>query len=151
MLILIIFILIFAGLVVHNGAVLDISKLLEQIRRSEKTREDTEVQLVDLRRENTDLQRNQSRANDKIKEQSADIKSCTRKLIDAEQNLREITVSIKKRGEAKADIYIMKFFLQKKSNEYFSTLSSVYDRVSVVIHRTEAKRSSSITSSRRGR
>ncbi|XP_055525517.1 cell division cycle and apoptosis regulator protein 1-like isoform X2 [Wyeomyia smithii] len=112
------------GLVMHNGSVFDIPKILEQIRHSEKTREDTEVLLVDLRRENTDLQKSHNRANDKIKEQSADIKSYTRKLIDAEQNLREIT---------------------KKSHEYFSTLSSVYDRVSAVIHRTEAKRSSSIT------
>ncbi|XP_053682207.1 cell division cycle and apoptosis regulator protein 1-like [Sabethes cyaneus] len=117
------------GLVVHNGAVLDIPKLLEQIRRSEKACEDAEVQLVDLRHENTDLLKTHGKANDKIKEQAADIKSYNRKLVDAEQNLREMT---------------------KRSNEYFSTLSSVYDRVSIIVHRTDAKRSSSSTSSKRG-
>ncbi|XP_058835786.1 cell division cycle and apoptosis regulator protein 1-like [Topomyia yanbarensis] len=117
-----------SGLVVHNGALLDVPKLLEQMRRSEKTREDSEVLLQDFRRLNADLQKNNSRANDQIKDQASDIKYLTRKLIDAEQNLREIT---------------------KKSNEYFSTLSNVYDRVSTVMHRSESKRSSSITSSKR--
>lgn len=117
------------GLVVHNGGVLDVPKLLEQMRRSEKSREGIEQLLVDLRRQNSELVKSNSRANEKIKDQSADIKSITRKLIDAEQSLRDTT---------------------KKSNEYFSTLSSVYDRVSVVIHRADPKRSSSITSSKRG-
>ncbi|XP_055630260.1 cell division cycle and apoptosis regulator protein 1-like [Toxorhynchites rutilus septentrionalis] len=116
------------GLVVHNGGVLDIPKMLEQIKRSEKIREDTELLLIDLRRQNADLLKNNNRANDKIKDQSADLKSLSRKLIDAEHNLRELT---------------------KKANEYFSTLSSVYDRVSVVMNRSEGKRSSSISSSKR--
>lgn len=117
------------GLVLHNGGVLDIPKLLEQMRRTEKAREDTEQLLIDLRRQNTDLTKSQSRSNERVKDQAADIKSLTRKLVDAEQNLRDIT---------------------KKSNEYFSTLSNVYDRVSVVMHRADPKRSSSISSSRRG-
>ncbi|KXJ73619.1 hypothetical protein RP20_CCG015407 [Aedes albopictus] len=117
------------GLVSHNGGVLDIPKLLEQMRRTEKAREDTEQLLIDLRRQVSDLTKSQSRSNEKVKDQAADIKSLTRKLVDAEQNLREIT---------------------KKSNEYFSTLSSVYDRVSVVMHRADPKRSSSISSSKRG-
>lgn len=117
------------GLVLHNGGVLDIPKLLEQMRRTEKAREDTEQLLIDLRRQVSDLTKSQSRSNEKAKDQAADIKSLTRKLVDAEQNLREIT---------------------KKSNEYFSTLSSVYDRVSVVMHRADPKRSSSISSSKRG-
>ncbi|XP_058468218.1 cell division cycle and apoptosis regulator protein 1-like [Malaya genurostris] len=117
------------GLVVHNGALLDVPKLLEQIRRSDKAREDTEVLLADFRRLNADLQKSNTRSNDKIKDQSSDIKNLTRKLIDAEQHLRDIT---------------------KKSNEYFSTLSNVYDRVSMVMHRSESKRSSSITSLKRG-
>lgn len=117
------------GLVLHHGGVLDIPKLLEQMRHTEKAREDTEQLLIDLRRQNSDLTKSNNRSNERIKDQSADIKSLTRKLVEAEQNLRELT---------------------KKSNEYFSTLSSVYDRVSVVMQRSESKRSSSITSSRRG-
>ncbi|XP_062536508.1 cell division cycle and apoptosis regulator protein 1-like [Armigeres subalbatus] len=117
------------GLVLHNGGVLDIPKLLEQMRRTEKAREDADQLLIDLRKQNLDLTKSQTRSNDKIKDQAGDIKSLTRKLVDAEQNLRDVT---------------------KKSNEYFSTLSSVYDRVSVVMHRADPKRSSSISSSRRG-
>lgn len=82
-----------AGLVSHNGGVLDIPKLLEQMRRTEKAREDTEQLLIDLRRQVSDLTKSQSRSNEKVKDQAADIKSLTRKLVDAEQNLREITVS----------------------------------------------------------
>ncbi|XP_055603785.1 cell division cycle and apoptosis regulator protein 1-like [Uranotaenia lowii] len=118
-----------SGLVVHKGAVIDISKLLEQMRQSEKSREDTSILLTDIRRQNADLQKNAGRANEKIKDQSSDIKTLTKKLIEAEQNLRDVT---------------------KKSNEYFSTLSNVYDRVSVIVHRPERKRSTSISSSRRG-
>lgn len=117
------------GLVMYNGGVIDVSKLLEQMQQAEKSRENIEQSVVDLRRQNADLLKSNTRATEKIKDQSADIKSLARKLIDAEQNLRETT---------------------KKSNEYFSTLSNVYDRVSVVIHRSESKRSSSITSSKRG-
>lgn len=117
-----------SGLVVHNGGVLDIPKMLEQMRRSEKAREDTEILLVELRRQNSELLKGNSRSNEKIKDQGTELKTLQRKLVDSEQNLREY---------------------MKKSNDYFSTLSNVYDRVSTVIHRADPKRSSSITSSKR--
>lgn len=125
-----------SGFVVHNGGVVNVSKLLEQMRRLEKSHEEAELLLVDLRKHNAELTRNNSRANEKIKEQTVDIKNTTKKLTDTEQNLREIT---------------------RKYNEYYSTVSNIYDRVSLVLNRTptpsnrtELKRSSSITSSKRG-
>lgn len=117
-----------SGLVVHNGGVLDIPKILEQMRRFEKAREDTEILLVELRRQNSELLKGNTRSNEKIKDQGTELKTLQRKLVDSEQNLREY---------------------MKKSNDYFSTLSNVYDRVSTVIHRADPKRSSSITSSKR--
>ncbi|KAL9694754.1 hypothetical protein quinque_014039 [Culex quinquefasciatus] len=120
-----------SGIVAHNGSVVNIPKLLEQMRRLEKSREEAELLLVDLRKQNTELTRSNARANEKIKDQSTDLKNTAKKLAETEQNLREIT---------------------RKYNEYFSTVSNIYDRVSLVLNRTESssKRSSSITSSKRG-
>uniref|UniRef100_A0A1Q3F266 Putative cell division cycle and apoptosis regulator protein 1 n=1 Tax=Culex tarsalis TaxID=7177 RepID=A0A1Q3F266_CULTA len=120
-----------SGIVVHNGGVVNIPKLLEQMRRLEKSREEAELLLVDLRKQNTELSRSNARANEKIKDQGTDLKNTTKKLAETEQNLREIT---------------------RKYNEYYSTVSNIYDRVSLVLNRTEStsKRSSSITSSKRG-
>lgn len=118
-----------SGVVAHNGGVVNIPKLLEQMRRLEKSREEAELLLVDLRKQNSELTRSNARANEKIKDQSTDLKNTAKKLADAEQNLRETT---------------------RKYNEYYSTVSNIYDRVSLVLNRTESKRSSSITSSKRG-
>lgn len=114
-----------SDVVVHNGGVINIPKLLEQMRRLEKSREETELLLVDLRKQNADLIKSNARANEKIKDQSTDLKNTSKKLTETEQNLREIT---------------------RKYNEYYSTVSNIYDRVSLVL----AKRSSSISSSKRG-
>lgn len=118
-----------SDIVVHNGSVVNIPKLLEQMRRLEKSREETELLLVDLRKQNADLTKSNARANEKIKDQSTDLKNTSKKLAETEQNLREIT---------------------RKYNEYYSTVSNIYDRVSLVMNRTETKRSSSISSSKRG-
>lgn len=118
-----------SDIVVHNGSVVNIPKLLEQMRRLEKSREETELLLVDLRKQNADLTKSNARANEKIKDQSTDLKNTSKKLAETEQNLREIT---------------------RKYNEYYSTVSNIYDRVSLVLNRTETKRSSSISSSKRG-
>lgn len=118
-----------SDIVVHNGSIVNIPKLLEQMRRLEKSREEAELLLVDLRKQNADLTKSNARANEKIKDQSTDLKNTSKKLAETEQNLREIT---------------------RKYNEYYSTVSNIYDRVSLVLNRTETKRSSSISSSKRG-
>lgn len=117
-----------SGIVVHNGGVVNVPKLIEQMRRLEKSREETELLLVDLRKQNVELTRSNARANEKIKDQGADLKNTIKKLAETEQNLREIT---------------------RKYNEYYSTVSNIYDRVSLVLNRP-SHRSSSITSSKRG-
>lgn len=62
------------------------------MRRLEKSREEAELLLVDLRKQNTELTRSNARANEKIKDQSTDLKNTAKKLAETEQNLREITV-----------------------------------------------------------
>lgn len=62
------------------------------MRRLERSREEAELLLVDLRKQNAELSRSNARANEKIKDQGADLKNTAKKLAETEQNLREITV-----------------------------------------------------------
>lgn len=82
-----------SGLVQFNGGLFDIKKLLEQMKRSEVARENTEKILVELRLKNTELTTSNSRNSSKIKDLNSDLKSITRKLLDTEQNLSTTTVS----------------------------------------------------------
>lgn len=81
-------------LVLYKGGLIDIEKLLEQMKRSEKAREETEKMLVELRKTNGELAASHTKAKDKIKDLQSDVKSYTRKLGDAEQNLSSTNVSL---------------------------------------------------------
>ncbi|GAB0092404.1 cell division cycle and apoptosis regulator protein 1 [Sergentomyia squamirostris] len=106
-----------SGLVVlKNGVVVDVEKLLTQMNRSEKALEDTEKMLLDTRKQVADLQASNSKANNKIKDLSSDLKSVTRKL-----NETEVTLSN----------------TQRKAGEYHAVLSSVQDRVGAVLTRND--------------
>lgn len=83
-----------AGMVSFKGALIDIEKLLDQLKRSEKARDDTEQLLVDLRRSNLDLTTNNERSNKKIKDLQSDVKSYSRKLNDLEQSLNSVNVGV---------------------------------------------------------
>lgn len=83
-----------AHMVMHKGALIDIEKLLQQLKRSEKAREETELRLVELTKTNTDLQTSSSKAKDKVKDLQSDLKSCNRKLSDFEATLSSTNVSI---------------------------------------------------------
>lgn len=80
--------------VLHNGCFIDIDKLLDQLARSEKTRERTEELLVDLRKSNTELKATNAKAKDKIKDLEKEVKNCGRLLNDAEQSLSVTNVSL---------------------------------------------------------
>lgn len=81
-------------MVSYKGSFIDIEKLLDQMKRSEKARNDTEQLLVDLRKTNGDLTSSNSRAKDKIRDLQSDVKSYSRKLTDAEQSLSSALVNI---------------------------------------------------------
>lgn len=100
------------GLIMFNGGLIDLTKLMEQMNKSDRAREDTEKLLVDLRKQNSDLEASNHKANSKIKDLSSDLKSSNRKLTDTESSLNS---------------------LQKKSNEYYSVLSNVQDKISSVL------------------
>lgn len=80
-------------MVMHKGALVDIEKLLQQLNRSEKAREESELRLCDLLKSNSDLQSSNSKAKDKIKDLQSELKSCNRKVSDAESSLSSANVS----------------------------------------------------------
>lgn len=82
-----------SAMVAYKGGFVDIEKLLEQMRRSEKARTDTEQLLVDLRRQNAELTSGAVRSKEKIRDLQSDVKSYSRKLGDAEQSLSGTQVS----------------------------------------------------------
>lgn len=83
-----------AHMVMHKGALIDIEKLLQQLKRSEKAREETELRLVELTKTNTDLQTSSSKAKDKVKDLQSELKTYNRKLGDVEASLSSTNVSI---------------------------------------------------------
>lgn len=80
-------------MVMHKGALIDVEKLLQQLNRSEKAREETELRLIELAKTNADLQSNSSKAKDKIKDLQSELKSCNRKISDADSSLSSANVS----------------------------------------------------------
>lgn len=80
-------------MVSYKGGLVDIEKLMEQMRRSEKARDETEQLLVDLRKTNTWLVTTNTRSKDKIKDLQSSLKSSNRKLSDTEQQLSSVNVS----------------------------------------------------------
>lgn len=99
------------GLVQFNGSLVNIQQLLEQMRRSESARENTERILVDLRQKNGELTTSNTRNEKRIKDLNSDLKSMSRKLQDAESNLSSATVSL---------FYILslRHLLNKKINHF---------------------------------
>lgn len=82
------------GLVQFNGTLINVQQLLEQMRRAEVARENTEKILIDLRQNNSDLTSSNSRHEKRIKDLNSDLKSVSRKLQDAESSLSSATVSV---------------------------------------------------------
>uniref|UniRef100_A0A1B0CCS2 DBC1/CARP1 catalytically inactive NUDIX hydrolase domain-containing protein n=1 Tax=Lutzomyia longipalpis TaxID=7200 RepID=A0A1B0CCS2_LUTLO len=99
-----------------NGGIVDVEKLVGQMQRTDKALEESEKQLIDLRKQISDLQSANSKANTKIKDLSSDLRSVSRKLNDTEQTLGTT---------------------QKRCNEYYSILSTINDRVSPVFAKAE--------------
>lgn len=80
-------------MVMHKGALIDVEKLIQQFNRSEKAREETELRLTELTRTYSELQSSSSKSKDKIKDLQSELKSCNRKMSDAESSLSAANVS----------------------------------------------------------
>lgn len=79
-------------MVAYKGSFVDIAKLLDQMKRSEMARTDTEQLLVDLRKTNADLLSSNTRYKDKIWDLQSNVKSYSRQLSEAEQSLSSTQV-----------------------------------------------------------
>lgn len=79
-------------MVMYKGALIDIEKLLYQMQRSEKAREETELRLIELTKVNQEHEAKTAKAKDKIKDLQSELKGCNRKLGDAESNWSSVNV-----------------------------------------------------------
>lgn len=82
----------FLGLVTFRGALVDVSKLIAQLDRSDRARADTESRMVDLKNENVKLTDKYNKSNTIIKNLSSEIKECKDKLKNSEEMLDKVTV-----------------------------------------------------------
>lgn len=80
-------------LIMYKGALIDIEKMMNQMKRSEAARANIEQRLVEITKNNQELELNNAKTKEKLKDMQSDLKSTNRKLHDAEQNLSNITVS----------------------------------------------------------
>lgn len=138
-------------MVMHNGALIDVAKLMQQIAQAELAREQTEQRINELIRANGDLQSSGARAKDKIKDLQSELKSSNRKLTEAESNLSGASVCSTcdfvqfNRVDHYPPYFLFSEF-QKKNTEYHSILSGVYDKVSpmFVKHERASKKDSAL-------
>lgn len=79
-------------MVMHKGALIDVAKLLQQLNRSEKAREETELRLTELTKTHAELQSTSSKSRDKIKDLQSELKSCNRKINDSDNSLLSANV-----------------------------------------------------------
>lgn len=80
------------NMVMHKGALIDVAKLLQQLNRSEKAREETEIRLTEVTRTHNELLSSNSKAKDKIKDLQSELKSCSRRVSDAESSFNSTNV-----------------------------------------------------------
>lgn len=72
---------------------IDVEKMLKQIKRLEQSRDETDKILANLRKQSGDLQTSNEKAQSKIKELNSDLKSSTRKISDLEGQLSTTNVN----------------------------------------------------------
>lgn len=80
-------------MVMHKGALIDVAKLLQQLNRSEKAREETELRLTELNKTHSELQSSSSKSKDKIKDLQSELKNVNRKMNEVESTLSSSSVS----------------------------------------------------------
>ncbi|KAL3278362.1 hypothetical protein HHI36_013691 [Cryptolaemus montrouzieri] len=75
------------GMVIFQGALIDVSKLLSQLERSDKARIETESRLVNLKNDNSKLNEKYDKTNQSIKRVTSELKEYKDKLRSAEDTL----------------------------------------------------------------
>lgn len=82
------------GIVMYKGSLLDVEKLVSQLKRSEKARLDTEDRMMELQHELTVINEKSTKQTSNIKGLSEDLKMYKDKLRGTEEKLKKVSVSM---------------------------------------------------------
>lgn len=82
------------GIVMYKGSLLDVEKLVSQLKRSEKARLDTEDKMMELQHELTIVNEKSAKQINNIKNLSDDLKTYKDKLRGTDDKLKKVSVSI---------------------------------------------------------
>lgn len=83
-----------SGIVMYKGSLLDVEKLVIQLKRSEKARLDTEDRMMELQHELTVVNEKSTKQTNSIKGLSEDLKMYKDKLRSSDEKLKKASVSI---------------------------------------------------------
>lgn len=81
------------GIVMYKGSLLDVEKLVSQLKRSEKARLDTEDRMMELQHEVTVINEKCAKQTNSIKGLSEDLKMYKDKLRGTEEKFKKVSVS----------------------------------------------------------
>lgn len=81
------------GFVMFKGSLLDVEKLVSQLKRSEKARLDTEERMMELQHELTIVNEKSTKQTNNIKALSEDLKMYKDKLRNTDEKLKKVSVS----------------------------------------------------------
>ena len=80
----------------YKGGLLDVDKLMSQLKRSEKARTDTEQKMISLKQELTSVKDTATKSASTVKDLTSELRDIKEKLQLTEQNLAEAKVSFEK-------------------------------------------------------
>ena len=83
---------VYDGFVMYKGSLLDIEKLVSQLKRSEKARVDTEARMMEIQHELTAVSDKSSKQSNTIKDLSDDLKGYKDKLRSTDDKLKKTSV-----------------------------------------------------------
>ena len=81
------------GFVVYKGSLLDVEKLVNQLKRSENARVDTETRMLEIQHELTAISEKCGKQSNTIKDLSDDLRSYKDKLKNTDDKLKKVSVS----------------------------------------------------------
>ena len=82
------------GFVIYKGSLLDIGKLVDQLKRTEKALLQTETKLIEVQHENNILNDKSNKKSNTIKDLSEEVKSFKDKSRNDDEKLKKVMVNI---------------------------------------------------------
>ncbi|KAF2900664.1 hypothetical protein ILUMI_05521 [Ignelater luminosus] len=83
------------GLVMFRGAVVDVTKLMAQLERSDKARIETETRMIDLKTENTKITEKYNKSSSSIRSLNSELKEYKEKLKTSDESLIRMSACYK--------------------------------------------------------